>query len=30
LELVAEEQVLDHEVVALTEEDGQGREDEAE
>ena len=30
LELVAQEQVLDHEVVALVEERGQGREEDAE
>ena len=30
LELMAQEQVLDHEVVALVEERGQGREEDAE
>jgi len=29
LDLVAQEQVLDHEVVALTQEGGQGREEDA-
>jgi hypothetical protein len=30
LELVAQEQILEHEVVALMEEGGQGREEDAE